>query len=87
MANKYYFEILDKTLRDIMQSKVEENNDKTFGKLAVALDGNFRQILPAVPKWRKGDIIETSITSSYLRLRFKILALKKNIRLFMDKKN
>lgn len=87
MDNKYYFKALNRTLRDIIWIKTKENHDKPFGRLTMVLNGNFKQILPVVPKGRRSDIIEASITSSYLCPKFKILALKKNIRVTMNKKN
>lgn len=42
MANKFCFEALDRSLRDIVQLKAKENNDKPFGRLTMVLDGNFR---------------------------------------------
>lgn len=42
MANKYYFEALDKTLRDIIQVNDEENNNRPFRGLAIVLEGDFR---------------------------------------------
>jgi len=40
MAPRYALEIMDRTLRDIM------NNDFSFGGKIVLLGGDFRQLLP-----------------------------------------
>lgn len=61
MTNKFCFEALDKSLRDIMLLEDKENN-KPFSGLIAQLGGVFRQILPIVPKGRQGDIIEALIT-------------------------
>lgn len=58
MANKYCFEALDKTFKNIMLTKAEENNNKLFSGLTIILGGDVRQILPVVPKRRKSDTIE-----------------------------
>lgn len=58
MANKYYFEALDKTLRDIMLINDKENNNKPFKGLTIVLKSVFRQILLVVPKGRRSDIIK-----------------------------
>jgi len=40
MAPQYVIEIMNRTLRDIM------NNDLPFGGKIIVLDGDFRQLLP-----------------------------------------
>ena len=42
MAHRYLLEVLDRTLRDIM------NSDMPFGCKVIALAGDFRQVLPVV---------------------------------------
>jgi ATP-dependent DNA helicase PIF1 len=66
MANKICFEALDRTLRDIIRHKNENNSEKPFGGMTVVLGGDFRQILPVPPKGRRYNIVGASIKRSYL---------------------
>ena len=61
MNNKYCFEALDKTLQDL-----KNNFEQPFGGLTVILGGNFRQILPVILSGTKEEIIDATITNSYL---------------------
>nr|GEX18439.1 hypothetical protein [Tanacetum cinerariifolium] len=45
MTQKYAFEALDKTLRDILGYPVPDKRNKIFGGMTVLLGGDFRQIL------------------------------------------
>ena len=44
MAKKYAIEAVDRTLQDIM------GNKEPFGGKVVVLGGDFRQVLPVVPR-------------------------------------
>ncbi|XP_015580165.2 uncharacterized protein LOC8265007 [Ricinus communis] len=81
MANESSFEALDKSLRDIMQDKYDDSMDRPFEGIIMVLGEDFRQILPVVPKGSRNDIVQASITSSYLWNHFEVLVLKKNMRL------
>ncbi|XP_031258530.1 ATP-dependent DNA helicase PIF1-like [Pistacia vera] len=81
MANKYCFEALNKTLKDILSKKYQSNVDKTFGGLTVALGGDFRQILPVIPKRKKHDIIQAFLSSSSLWKHVTVFTLIENMRL------
>nr|GEU47117.1 putative reverse transcriptase domain-containing protein [Tanacetum cinerariifolium] len=50
MTQKYVFEALDKTLRDISGYKSPEKRNCIFGGVTILLGGDFRQHLPVVPK-------------------------------------
>ncbi|XP_057442788.1 uncharacterized protein LOC130734412 [Lotus japonicus] len=52
MVSRYAFEALDRTFRDIMRFKIEGGSEKPFGGKVVVLGGDFRQILPVIPKGR-----------------------------------
>ncbi|XP_055960816.1 uncharacterized protein LOC126682230 isoform X2 [Mercurialis annua] len=81
MANKHCFESLDRSLRDIFQTRFSGSADRPFGGLTIVLSGDFRQILPVVHKGQKSDIIKASITSSYLWESFEVFKLTQNMRL------
>ncbi len=50
MMHRRAFEAVDRTLRDLMQLDDAQATDKIFGGKTMVLGGNFRQILPVVPK-------------------------------------
>ncbi|KAH9623624.1 hypothetical protein KSS87_008599 [Heliosperma pusillum] len=64
MTHKHCFEALDRSLRDIMRFSENVNHDQPFGGKFVVFDGDFRQILPVVPKGNKADIVHASVCSS-----------------------
>ena len=76
MNNKYCFEALDKTLQDL-----RNNFEQPFGGMSIVLGGDFRQILPVIPSGTKEQIIDATITNSYLWPYFRILTLTQNMRL------
>ncbi|XP_004229091.1 uncharacterized protein [Solanum lycopersicum] len=55
--------------------------DKPFGGLTIIFGGDFRQILPVIPKGTRADILDASLNSSCLWPFFKIYELKQNMRL------
>ncbi|KAK7285295.1 hypothetical protein RJT34_20061 [Clitoria ternatea] len=81
MMNRFYFEALDHTLRNLMKIKSVENVDKPFGGKVVILGGDFRQILPVICGGNKQDIIDATINASHLWKDCKVLRLIKNMRL------
>ncbi|KAK1389588.1 hypothetical protein POM88_017766 [Heracleum sosnowskyi] len=81
MTNKYCFEALDKTLRDILSTRYENSRSRPFGGMTVVFGGDFRQILPVIPQGSQSDIIDASLNSSYLWPYFEIYELKQNMRL------
>lgn len=50
MTNKYYFEAVDRTLRDILRYTYDNSAEKPFGGMTLVLGGDFSQILPVVHK-------------------------------------
>ncbi|XP_050889653.1 uncharacterized protein LOC127094939 [Lathyrus oleraceus] len=79
MAHKFCFEAFDKTLKDIMGRS--NCSDKLFGGKVIVFDGDFRQILPVVPRGSRSDIIHSTINSSYIWDHCVVLKLTKNMRL------
>ena len=60
------------------------NNDsayKQFGGITVVLGGDFRQTLPIIPKGKKAQVLDASITRSYLWRNCRVLSLTENMRL------
>ncbi|XP_062189934.1 uncharacterized protein LOC133892964 [Phragmites australis] len=81
MTHRNCFEALDKSLRDILKFTNENTETRPFGGMTVVLGGDFRQILPVVPKGRREHIVNASIKRSYLWKYFEILKLTQNMRL------
>ncbi|KAF1893693.1 hypothetical protein Lal_00002208 [Lupinus albus] len=82
MSHKFCFETLDKILGDIMGTTT--NDSIIFGGKVVIFGGDFRQILPVIPRGCRSDIVHATINSSYLWHHCTILNLTKNMRLQND---
>ncbi|XP_058784966.1 uncharacterized protein LOC131659856 [Vicia villosa] len=63
MPNRFCFESLEKSLKDIM-SGTAYTSDKIFGGKVVVFGGDFRQILPVILRGTRSDIIHATINSS-----------------------
>ncbi|XP_060873898.1 ATP-dependent DNA helicase pif1-like [Metopolophium dirhodum] len=81
MANKGGPEALDRTLRDF------KNNDRPMGGVVILFAGDFRQILPVVPKGTKSDEINACLKSSYLWSYITSLRLTTNMRVHLGGDN
>ncbi|RZB68642.1 ATP-dependent DNA helicase PIF1 [Glycine soja] len=75
MCHRYSIEALDKILQDIM------HNGNPFGGKVIVFGGDFRQILPVVPRGNRSDIVYATLNSSYIWNHCQILKLTKNMRL------
>ncbi|XP_072054895.1 uncharacterized protein [Arachis hypogaea] len=87
IISKYCYEALDICLRDILRCSDSYNAHLPFGGKVVVLGGDFRQILPVIPRGSRQDIIQSSINSSYLWHNCKVLKLTKNMRLSLGENN
>nr|XP_012567255.2 ATP-dependent DNA helicase RRM3-like isoform X1 [Cicer arietinum]XP_027186627.1 ATP-dependent DNA helicase RRM3-like isoform X1 [Cicer arietinum]XP_027186628.1 ATP-dependent DNA helicase RRM3-like isoform X1 [Cicer arietinum]XP_027186629.1 ATP-dependent DNA helicase RRM3-like isoform X1 [Cicer arietinum] len=79
MANKYCFEAVDRSLRDIMKGIKEDYGLKPFGGITTVLGGDFRQILPVVRKGDRHDMIQACIKNSYLWNSCEVHLLRQNM--------
>jgi len=64
MISRLAFETFDRTMRDIMSNIVDGALDLPFGGKTIVLGGDFRQILPVVPRGGRADIVHACINSS-----------------------
>ena len=80
MTQRYAFEALDKTLRDILGFENPENRERIFGGMTVLLGGDFRQILPVIPKAKRREVIQASINRSDLWKGCKLFTLTRSMR-------
>lgn len=78
MAKKEDIEALDDMLRDITDV------DYIFGGKVVVLGGDFRQVLPVIPKGSKEDCINASLVRSTIWPMLKKFKLKENMRARLD---
>lgn len=81
MQHIYAFECLDRSLRDIMKVLHSDRYHMSFGGITVVLGGDFRQILPVIPRASQGEIVASCITRSKLWRFAKFFKLIYNMRL------
>jgi hypothetical protein len=79
MMHRRTFEAVDRTLRDLMKLDDAQATEKIFGGKTMVLGGDFRQILPVVPKGGREDIVSASLLRSYLWQHVTILCLHINM--------
>ncbi|KAI8537401.1 hypothetical protein RHMOL_Rhmol09G0020900 [Rhododendron molle] len=79
MTNRLAIEALDRTLRDIMGVEMP------FGGKIMVLGGDFRQVLPVVPKGTKAETINASIAKSPLWRNVQVIRLMQNMRSVNDR--
>jgi hypothetical protein len=75
MMHRRAFKVVDWTLRDLMQLDDAQATEKIFGGKTVVFGGDFRQILPVVPKGGQEDIVSASLPRSHLWQHVTILYL------------
>ncbi|KAM0028816.1 putative DNA helicase Pif1, P-loop containing nucleoside triphosphate hydrolase [Helianthus debilis subsp. tardiflorus] len=81
MVHRHGFEAFDKSLKDILSSDDSSNCQQPFGGKTIVFGGDFRQILPVIPSGSRQDIVNASLSSSYIWNNCKVLRLAKNVRL------
>ncbi|XP_042032500.1 uncharacterized protein LOC121779250 [Salvia splendens] len=81
MIHKHCIEAVDRTFRDIMRVCDKCSMQKPFGGKTIVFGGDFRKILPVVPKGSRQDVVNVVINSSYLWKYCTVLRLTKNMRL------
>ncbi|XP_058746544.1 uncharacterized protein LOC131619471 [Vicia villosa] len=79
MEHKHAFEALYRTLKDVMRTY--GNSKEIFGGKVVVFGGDFRQILPVVPRGSRSDIVHSAINASYILRSVEVLTLTQNMRL------
>ena len=74
MMDKKVFECVSRSLSDIT------GISKPFGGKVVVLGGDFRQILPVVPKGKQADILNATLNTSHLWSSIRVIQLTINMR-------
>lgn len=81
MQHRHGFESVDRSLRDIMSSVDVTRAGKPFGGITIVFGGDFRQILPVIPKAPRPQVVAASLNRSKLWSYCQVLLLKQNMRL------
>jgi len=66
---------------NILLSDQTTKCEAIFGGKVVVFGGDFRQILPVIPRGNRSDIVHASINASYIWDHCEVLTLTKNMRL------
>jgi hypothetical protein len=74
MTNKFTFEAVDQTLRDLT------DRNEPFGDIAFIMSGDFCQVLSVIPRGSHANIVYASIKNSYLWESVEVFRLSKNMR-------
>ncbi|XP_023754072.1 uncharacterized protein LOC111902476 [Lactuca sativa] len=85
MIHKHAFEALDRTLKDVLRCGNSSISNIPFGGKVIVFGGDFRQIIPVVPGGSRQNIVNASLSSSYLWQHCKVYRLTKNMRLSVGK--
>ena len=74
MQHKHTFEAVDRTFKDLT------GIDKPFGGKVVIMGGDFRQVLPVIPRAGRTQVVEASLNRSFLWSHVCVLTLHQNMR-------
>jgi ATP-dependent DNA helicase PIF1 len=61
MAQKHVFEAVNRTLQHVLSAVDPALKDILFGGKVVVMGGDFRQLLPVVPRGTRGQIVDASL--------------------------
>jgi hypothetical protein len=76
--HRHAIETLDRTLRDL------RDKDEPFGGVSVIMGGDFQQTLPVIPKGSREQVLDATLTRSYLWDDIVLFHLRQNMRLRND---
>ncbi len=74
MQHKHAFEAVDRTFRDVT------GLDRPFGGVVVVMGGDFRKVLPVIPKGSRAQIVQASLNRSLLWIDIQLMRLHQNMR-------
>jgi hypothetical protein len=81
MAHKHVFEAVNRTLQHVLGVVDPALKDILFGGKVVVMGGDFRQLLPVVPRGMRGQIVDASFKrSTILWHNVKVRHLHENMR-------
>nr|GEV04643.1 ATP-dependent DNA helicase PIF1-like [Tanacetum cinerariifolium] len=64
----------------LLKNNMYDTCDHPFGNMTMVFSGDFRQVLPVIPKGSRQEIVSASLKQSYLWDHCKVLKLTKNMR-------
>ena len=79
MAHRDLYSTIDRTFRDI--ALISENKNKFFGNKLMLFGGDFRQVLPVVPKGNRDAILKASLKNTKFWKDVKVYKLTENMRI------
>ena len=80
MHHRFAFVVVDKTMKDIVGKTDATKSLQLFGGKTVLLGGDFRQVLPVIPKGKRPDVVQATINRSYIWDNCKVFMLIKIMR-------
>jgi len=80
MIRKDVINAVDRSFREILRIEDPMNDDIPFGGKLIVFGGDFRQVLPVVPRGSKTDIISQCINQMEMWTEVGILPLTENMR-------
>ncbi|XP_074352765.1 uncharacterized protein LOC141691914 [Apium graveolens] len=81
IQHRHAAESVDCSLRDIMTSLDPERASQPFDGITIVFGGDFRQILPVIPKASRAHVVSASLNSSKIWDHCRVFLLEKNMRL------
>ena len=87
MADKYVYETVDRSFRDIMKQVNSDLEKIPIGGKIMVFGGDFRQILPILKHRNRSSIVSQCINRSFLWKYMKKYKFTINKRLQMDESN
>ncbi|KAL7599991.1 hypothetical protein Lser_V15G20922 [Lactuca serriola] len=81
MVHKHEFEALDRALKGVCKFDQSSNSKIPFGEKVIDFGGDFRQILPVVQGGSRQNIVNASLSSSYIWQQCKVHRLTIYMRL------
>ena len=78
MTNRLAVECLDRSVQDVMKCKLP------FGGKVMVFGGDFRQVLPVVPRGTRGQVTDATLQRSYLWDSVRKIRLTRNMRAQSD---
>lgn len=85
MQHRHAFESVDRSLRDVMSSLYPSRAGISFRGISIVFGGDYRKILPVIPKESRAQVVNASLNNSPLWERAEVFLLKKNMRLSLGK--
>jgi len=80
MMHMHVFEVVNRSLQDIMAVINPTFKFLPFGDLVVVFGGDFRQILPVVPRGTRGDVVAAALNHSNIWQHVCVFKLHTNMR-------